>query len=59
MEKQMGITSEGLQRTVVLFYQYRAGILMSPTYGVVVKMGGSYFAVSVAHTIEDRERFEV
>ena len=55
----MDITSERLQRTVVLFYGYRDGILMSPTFGVVVKKGGHYFAVSVAHTIEDRERFEV
>ena len=55
----MDITSERLQRTVVLFYGYQNDILMKPTFGVVVNKGGRYFAMSVAHAIEDRERFEV
>ncbi len=59
MKNGTGITSEGLRKSVVLFYQYRGGELMRPTFGVVVKTGGIYFAVSVAHTVEDRERFEV
>lgn len=59
MQDKMGIASEVLRKSVVLFYQYRAGVLMQPTFGAVVKTGGGYFAVSVAHTVEGRDRFEV
>ncbi|MBU2858181.1 MAG: hypothetical protein ACYCQH_08365 [Acidithiobacillus ferrooxidans] len=55
----MDITSDSLQKTVVLFYAYRDGILMTPTFGVVVKKEERFFAVSVAHAVTDRERFEV
>ena len=51
----MAVNSRDLPHVLVSFYAGRAGTLMSPVFGVVVRTGRRVYACSVAHAVGDRD----
>lgn len=55
----MNATAKHIPNAIVHLYTRKEGTLMRPTYGVIILYNQGSYAVSVAHTMEDRKEVEL
>ncbi len=51
----MALTGNTLAHVLVTLYARRAGALMAPVFGIMVRVGRTTYACTVAHAVDDRD----